>query len=163
MVVRPHRYAEGEPCEYPSETDEFEECIGLPISQARRDSNKGVFERDAYRLEEEKLKGFPLREILEEHVVSCGVDKPGDKKCCEKLEVGRKSSSWKVERIRKKICVAREEPAHYLVPDATVRFIEQGGKRKHCKNIHTPNIFAMCMRQVVIQICAENPLACRVL
>jgi len=81
----PKRHAKGEPREYPGKTDELGECIGLPISQARHNSNEGVFERGAYLLEEENLKGLPFREILEEHVVSGSVDKPKYEKCCEKL------------------------------------------------------------------------------
>jgi len=45
-----------------------------------------------------------------------------EEKCCEEFEVGRECSSWEMEDIRKKICMACEHLAKHLVPNATVRF-----------------------------------------
>ena len=57
------------------------------------------------------------------------MDHPRDKKCCEKFEVGHKYSSWEMEGVRNKICVACEGPTEHLMPDATVRLCEEGRKK----------------------------------
>ena len=82
LRIQPHRHAKGEPREHPHETDQLE-GVGFPVSQARGDTNNRVFERDANRLEEEKLNGCPFREILEEHMFSNCVKQSRDEKCRE--------------------------------------------------------------------------------
>jgi len=125
LGIQPHRHAKGEPREHPHETNRLE-GIGFLISQVRGDSNNGVFECDADRLEDEKLNSPPFRKILEERMFSNYMEQPGEEKCCEKFEVGRECASWEMEGVSKKICVACEAFAKVLVPDTTVKFFKMG-------------------------------------
>jgi len=147
LAIQPHRNAKGEPRKHPYETDQLEGS-GFLISQARGDSNNRIFERDGNRLEEKKFNRRFFRNILEEHAFSKCVEESRDEECCEEFKVGRECAFREMEGVCKKFCMAREDLAKKLVPDATVQLSTGVAKKKKQKivKVHTPNIFAACKR-----------------